>query len=262
MRCREVREAVLSARTESVATVHDHLKSCDECRTLAELSSAASVGPGASEAELDFLWRRVENAVAHEKGWAAWLRSVPTRWRVIFAATAATGIAVTVLVTTPRGDLHAYPGARLLLSLGIFAVALIALITLELRPLQRPALSSRASVLALLALALPLSVALLPEAALNHPVVAHQQYDCGLVGLTCGGALIALLRALDRSDAASVVIPAAAGGILANAALVFHCPAVSQLHLALAHAPIGLVLLFGYKGLRSARLRIARARGA
>ena len=72
-----------------------------------------------------------------------------------------------------------------------------------------------------------------------------------------------LLRVLDRSttEGRSLLVPAAAGGILANIALFVHCPAVSPLHLVLIHAPVGLVLLLGYKGFRSTRSRIARLRG-
>jgi hypothetical protein len=216
----------------------------------------------ASDAELDTLWKRVESAIAHETGVGAWLRSMPTRWRVILASGVAVVMPVILGFASPRSDLEAYPEMRLALSMGAFAVLLGVLIVLNLRPLQRPELSTRALIFAFVALAVPFLIALLPEVRLTHPVAFHDLHDCLLVGSICGGALMALLRALDRSiaNARALLVPAAAGGILANVALSLHCPVVSPLHLALIHAPIGLVLLYGYKGLRSAKMRVARVR--
>jgi hypothetical protein len=70
------------------------------------------------------------------------------------------------------------------------------------------------------------------------------------VGL--GGALLALLRGLDRGahrGEHSVLLAAAAAGVLANLALCFHCPLTGPLHLATVHAPIGFVLFLSYRRL-------------
>ncbi|HMJ54774.1 MAG TPA: NrsF family protein [Polyangiaceae bacterium] len=267
MKCREARRAVLGGRTLSAPTIREHLKSCGGCRALAaELSRSfrASSGQGgvATEAELDTLLQHVERVIAGEKGLAAWMRGMPTRWRVVLASSAAAALAVAFGVASPRLDLDAYPQTRLLLSVGAFLVLLGTLIVLNLRPLQRPELSTRSLIFAFVALAVPFLIALLPEAQLSSPVVRRDVHDCLLVGCICGAALMALLRVLDRStsDARSLLVPAAAGGVLGNVALFFHCPAVSPLHLALVHAPTGFVLLFGYRGFRATKSRIARAR--
>jgi hypothetical protein len=264
LRCSEVREAVLGGRALSAPTVQEHLKSCSGCGELAaEVSRSTGASGGAiTEGELNALFRRVEGAIAREKGLAAWLRDMPTPWRIVLATSAAAVMAVAIAVASPRGDLEAYPQTRLLLSLGAFTVLLGTLIVHNLRPLQVPDLSARALIFAFVALVVPFLISLLPEARLTHPVVFRDAHDCLLVGCVSGAALMALLRALDRStsDARSLLVPAAAGGILANVALFVHCPAVSPLHLALIHAPVGLVLLLGYKGFRSTSSRIARVR--
>ena len=40
---------------------------------------------------------------------------------------------------------------------------------------------------------------------------------------------------------------AAAAGLVANMALVLHCPGTRPLHLIIAHAPLGLLLLASYR---------------
>jgi hypothetical protein len=213
-------------------------------------------------AELDFLLARVEAAIAQEKGVFAWLRSMPTRLRIVLAGSATGAMAAALGLASPRVDLAVYPQWRLLLSAGVLAAVLGGLIVLNLRPLQRPELSMRAPLFVFAALAVPFLIALLPEVRLAHPVAFRDAHDCLLLGSLSGALLMVLLRALDRlkSDARSLLVPAAAGGILANFALSFHCPVVSPLHLVLIHAPIGVVLLFASTGLRSAGLRVARAR--
>jgi len=219
-------------------------------------------GPPVPQPDLEALWRRVESTIAREKGLLAWMRSRSTQWRVSVAGVAAAVIAVTLATARLRVDIDVYPQTRLLLSVGSFALLLGALIVLNLRPLQRPDVSTYALLFALAAFTVPFAIALLPEATLAHHVAFRDAHDCLLLGTISGAVLMTLLRALDRSasHARALVVPAAAGGVLANLALSLHCPVVSPLHLALIHAPIGLVLLLGSKGLRATKQRFTRAR--
>jgi hypothetical protein len=163
-----------------------------------------------------------------------------------------------------RPDIDLYPKGRLLSAIAIFTALVGVLATVQLRPLPAPPVSTRGFVLAIGALALPWVVALLPEAHLAHPAVFHDTNDCLLVGTMSGAALMVLLWMLDRSTSAarSLLLPAAAGGALANLALTFHCDILSPLHLAVIHAPVGILLLLGSQSIRAARLRTARERRA
>jgi hypothetical protein len=105
---------------------------------------------------------------------------------------------------------------------------------------------------------------LLPEPKRAYPVdTAGAGKNCFVVGVALGVALLTLLRGLDRSahrGENSVLLAAAASGLLANLALCFHCPLTGALHLATVHAPIGFVLLLSYRRLlRYLDLRSSRA---
>ena len=260
MRCDEAREAVLGGEALATPSLKEHLEACTECSGLAvELARS----PGA-EAELDSLRHRVEGALQGERGLVAGLRSLPTRWRMLMAASAAATMALALAMLSPRVDFAVYPLGRMMASAAMCTVLLVAIIAQNLRPLQAPDRSRRALWLASVAIIAPFSIALLPEAKLAHPVAFHDAHDCLLLGTLGGAALMTLLGVLDRRESAhrSLLVPAAAGGMLANLALLFHCPVTSPLHLVVIHAPIGIVLFGGHKGFRAARMRIARARAA
>jgi hypothetical protein len=249
------------------APATQHLTRCAACRALADELSSSLASRGADDAtraELDALLYRVERAIAGENGRTARLRNLSTAQRLACVGMAAVAMTLAVALLTTRADIDVYPKERLLFSAAVFAALLAGLSWLHIRPLPRPPLSTRAIMLALGALALPWVIALLPEAHLVHAIIFRDAHDCLLLGTISGAALMTLLGVLDRSTSTSrsLLFPAAAGGALANLILTFHCPIVNPLHLAAIHAPIGVVLLFGSQGLRAARLRVARARGA
>jgi hypothetical protein len=168
-----------------------------------------------------------------------------------------------VLVFGRRADFDAYPSWRLILNAVSYAGLLGLVSSLVLRPLHCPSASASWEV-ALLATSLlaPFGWAAATPPILSHVVApAGGGRDCLLVGIALGAALIALFRALDRApqtDVRSAALLAAAAGLLANLALLFHCPRMPSLHLAFVHAPIGLLLLFAYRGLAEAGRRFAR----
>jgi hypothetical protein len=265
LKCLEAREAVLGGQAPSTPALKEHLEACADCSTIAALywqaplpsREAAGCALGA---ELEPLRRRLESTLARERAWPARLRGLPTRWRILLAAVTAASMSIALGVLSPRVDLEVYPLARMLGSALVFAVVLAALLLRGLRPLQAPDRTSQALRWALVGLALPFAIAL-PEVHLARPVPFHDAHDCLLIGTVAGAVLMAVLAALDRKPAAtrSLLVAASAGGILANLALSFHCPVTSPLHLVVIHAPIGLVLLCGYRGVRFARRHIARA---
>jgi hypothetical protein len=255
-----MRDAALSAPATA------HLTQCAPCRALADELSSSLAPRGADDAthaELEVLLDRVERAIAGENTAAGWLRNLSTARRMAIVAIAAAALTLALALVATRPDIDLYPRGRLLSVVAAFTALLGVLATVQLRPLPAPPLSVRGLVLALGALALPWVIALLPEVHLAHAVIFRDAHDCLLLGTLSGAVLMLLLWMLDRStsSARSLLLPAAAGGALANLALTFHCPIVSPLHLAAIHAPIGVLLLFGSQSIRAVRLRMARARG-
>jgi hypothetical protein len=244
-----------------------HLTQCAPCRALADelLSSLAPRrADDATHAELEVLLGRVERVIAGENTVTGRLRNLSTARRIALVAIAAAAMTLALALVATRPDIDLYPKGRLLSAVAAFTALLGVLTTMQLRPLPAPPLSARGLVLALGALAVPWVIALLPEVHLAHAVVFRDAHDCLMLGTLSGAVLMVLLWMLDRSTSSvrSLVLPAAAGGALANLALTFHCPIVSPLHLAAIHAPIGVLLLFGAQSARAVRGRMARARGA
>jgi hypothetical protein len=207
---------------------------------------------------LERLLARVHESLDAEQGLQGRLRALPTRVRSLLVALAVALVLGVVLVFARRADFDAYPPWRLVLNAATY-VGLLALVSNRvLRPLHRPpACRSRELVLVSAALLAPFGWALAPLPMLSRvmdPVAGGR--DCLSVGITLGVALILLFRILDHAPQTanfrSAALFASGAGLLANLALAFHCPRTRPLHLAMLHAPIGLVLLFAYGGVLAA----------
>jgi hypothetical protein len=169
-----------------------------------------------------------------------------------FVAAALVGVAATRL----RSDWDVYPRQRLVVSGLVFGVGLAISLLLLLRSLGRP--RARAGVQAAMVafgLSIPLVLALLPGPHAAHPASAGHGADLWPRALACfaygtGLALpfLGTLWAVARSDRVAsfgLSLAAAAAGLVANAALLVHCPIVHLDHLLLGHASIGVVLVLG-----------------
>jgi hypothetical protein len=212
------------------------------------------------EVDLDQALARVRADIVRERGARGWLRSRPSWWRTIsVAALVAVAVAITA-ARFARPDLHVYPLRRMLLVMGSYLVLCAWSVREVLRPVQarwRDHLPG-----ALLALAIPWALALLPEAsrAAVVPLAGHG-HDCVAVGLLAGWLFILVLRAFGRDDevrGARLVWMIGGAGVLANAVLVLHCPLDRPMHLLATHAVLGVALAVQYLLVRRwLRIKIA-----
>ena len=214
------------------------------------------------DSEIERLLGTVEALVERDNSAVGKLRGLPTSARWAIAAAAVTLLVGCVFALLRRGDLATCPTWYIALMTASYAVPLALLVGRVLAPLHRlGSLPDRGDYLIGAAFFLPFFWALFPPAALVHAAQAVAiKRDCLALGVALGAMTIVALRALDRAadtEPRTVLMVAAAGGLVANLALFFHCPQTRLLHLALVHAPIGLLLLFTYR--RVASRRAARA---
>ncbi len=216
----------------------------------------ADLRPPAEDPDVERLLGNLEKLLDEEQGFRSKVRSLPTATRGLVAGGAALFAVLCVFLLVRRADFAAVRPWQLELAIGSYMLPLGILIWRLLLPLHRvETRSEHFAALITASFALPFLWAVVPPRAIAHVLQAADiRRDCLLLGLLVGGAFIALLRLLDRAadgDPRSLAMGAAAGGLLANLALVIHCPQTRFLHLALGHAPIGLLLLWAYR--RAAR---------
>jgi hypothetical protein len=242
--CVDVREALLAGRPLSGAEAQ-HAARCPVC---------SKIQPGGEVAFPQELLSAVESAVRHDTGFVAWLRALPTPFRVLTGYGAAAFFALGMASLRPRWLFGPIPVQRVALVLGVLSVLVAALLRLALWPLQVTTPSSRALRGGLLAAVfVPVYFALTPPnaeaVAFDAPGMAAATLGCFLFGALPGVLLVLALRALDRNAHRGLdvaLLAAACGGLAGNAALELHCPSVAPLHLLLGHATVGVVLIAAY----------------
>lgn len=255
--CESTRRSLLEQEEPSLEAL-DHWAECPICQEMVALETPpverGAPNSSAQTAELDRLFEGTEHRVAVEQGALAWLRSLPTRQRLLLGLGAAGIPALLQLLLARRADLAHYPTARLLLE----SACLIGLIALSANALLKPvhlpdrARTRRASlVLAFLAPVL-LAASASIEADLSS-VYRHiaelslpQAAKCLRYGSLLSAPVLCLVFALDRRGGHSRDFPALLagfGGLVGNLLLLYHCSSREPLHLLLGHATIGLLQL-------------------
>lgn len=211
--------------------------------------ASSEIGRKSPDAELDWLLGEVHASLAQERGAVAAVRAMPTAVRAALVTAGIATMIALVVVFAPRVDFEAFPPARLAVVAGSYVALLVLIASRALRPLHstmEPA--GREMALTAACFLAPFAWAFLPPPVLSHFVdTTGGGKDCLVLGLALGAAVIALIRFVDRApdtNFRAAALLAAAGGLTANLALVFHCPKTQPLHLLLVHAPIGLLLLF------------------
>lgn len=269
MDCAEIRDRLRAGELPAGEAAERHLGRCAACRELVENGAAVGRALAREPAETvgsvePDVWASLERRLAAEKGVRAWLRSRATSGRVLVAGAGATAI---MLVAWLVGG-----GVRLAeasaLWLGIFFAAAGVGLAVVLAPLGRPRLGRAPSTaLAIAGLGLPLlyalsSVALAgPAPDPGGPGFAARAFGCFAFGAMLSIPFLLVLWLLDRQDfglSRLLVRAGAVSGLVANGALVLHCPDTSPLHLVAGHAAVGLVLVllgiaFGARPVGAAR---------
>lgn len=224
---------------------------CATCQALIAAARLAPVGePEAFDAGAAFA--ELEGALAAEAGWRGRLRAWPTWARVLAVVLAALAIGALNAGFAPRPDLAHYPWPRLVLVLGLCFAGVWAAGAGALWPLSRPELKpATAGVLALLGLAIPLALALAPEAPATLPACAppagmFRQKAIGCLVFGCLCAVPALLAAATFTRGALSItdglLVASAGALCGQVALQLHCPIVGAEHQLAGHVPVALAL--------------------
>ncbi len=251
MNCVDVREALLRGDglpEEAVA----HAATCPVCGVLARKTDVGR--DDGAPADMGALFEQVSAAIARERGPVAWLRSRPSRERMILSAAWAFGLIALVAALMPRTHFAKVPVERAALVLASLAVLLALSIRFELRPLQLPPPSPRTKAgLFVGGLLLPIAFAFLPVpeslAFTRYTQITDQQatIGCFIIGCVTGALFVAGLSALDRGKLRSrraALFAGVMGGVAGNLALELHCPITSPAHLLLGHATVGFALLF------------------
>jgi predicted anti-sigma-YlaC factor YlaD len=266
--CAEIRDALLARETPSGPSVEEHLATCPGCREL--LADHAELGKGLASArdpetegpEFSALERRLTK----ERGLRAWLRSRPTIVRVAASIWCLLLVLTFFVLAARRVDWELYPALRLNLIFAGFALGAFVTIELSLRgPLRYDRKLHTA--LALVALVLPVGVALLPRAHLLHDASLEgtirdfggRALRCAVIGLLASAPLALLIHLFGREDKPTkltAALAAAAAGLAANLCLQAHCAITDPDHLLVGHALLGLVWL----GAFLAVARFSRAR--
>jgi len=204
------------------------------------------------------LLRQVRARIADDGGWRGRLRSLSTPARLLVCVLVLACTALAVVFLLRRSDLGAYPALRMVVSLLLLVAFAVATIRFFLRPLQqRGPHIAWAGAWALLGLALPVVLALLPEAhglVHEHPASFEGRGDdfwpraaaCLLFGVVTALPLAGLLLLVDRRDDVALgraALVAGVAGLAGNLVLLLHCPLVARGHLVAGHATVGVAFL-------------------
>jgi hypothetical protein len=262
--CERVRDAFLAGSVPSDPELLTHAVTCAECSLLlADEGELGQVLAKAGPAAVAPKWASVGNAVRNESGLRAWIRSRPTRQRLLMVLIAA----LTALVLGGRQPRHDEPNA-LMLGAGVlvFLAAALVCAALALGSLGRRLRSTgkRGAAIAV-GFLLPVGYALAHH---TSGAAAGQPLWPGILSCFGYGTLVVLplfimIWLLDRDEKPALlgsVITGIAAGLAANAALSLHCGQEDVAHLLLGHAAIGALL--GLVGAAFAALLARRRYGA
>ncbi len=251
--CSEIRDAFRAGHLPEGPEVSDHVADCESCSELfadeAQLGRALASNEPVPAPEKE-LWASLERSLTAEVGPRAWLRSRPTRVRGgLLVAAGALGVASAAAKLRP--DFATYPALSLATWLALFSLAALAMVRLLLPSPGRPAVADAAKGVALLvALVLPALYAL----GLMEPVASAVGHDPSFLRHAFGcfsyGAMLSLpvlivawsVERHERLPLGNALLAGGLAGLVANLALLFHCPMNERSHLVLGHATIGFVV--------------------
>jgi hypothetical protein len=244
--CERVRDAFLAGGLPDDPELLVHAKTCEECSLLlADEGELGQVLAKAGPAAVAPKWASVGNAVRNERGLRAWVRSRPTRQRLLMVLVAA----LTALVLGGRRPRHDQPDG---MALGVWVLVLLAATlvcaALALGSLGRLRSTGRRAVAIAVGALLPVGYALMQHtsgAAAASELLWPGILSCFGYGTLLVLPLFALIWLLDRDEKPALlgsVITGVAAGLAANAALSLHCAQKDTAHLLLGHAAIGAAL--------------------
>jgi len=253
MDCSQIRDAFLNGGALHQEQVEEHLASCPQCRALFEPDRSLGRELAAQASEVlslpqDF-FGQIEQRLARETGARAWLRSRPSRVRLLFLVLLVLCVLLVGGVLRQRADFGQYPALRMILLLCVYFVAITLAFGKELS--ESPRAEPFADYLGLLAfaLAVPVLAAFAPATEVSRLVGAGGAPSCFVYGALCTLPIALLAWAFDRDDRPTrrtVCLSAAALGLAANLLLELHCGNGNPAHVLLGHASLGVAWLVAW----------------
>ncbi len=207
------------------------------------------------DAKVDELFARVAaSTVDRPRSLRDRLRELKTPIRVALSLALALGVAAAVLAAIGVAPSVAEAGAGPFVAavgsvVGFMAVA----VAVSLRGAHRRSLGIAAWLLALVSLAAPIALGMLPgiwggRPAPAAPAAAHDFglscFGAGLVAALLTGLVIRLFQRDDRPTSWRLVALAAAGGLVAFGTSQLYCPSDDLLHVTVGHGLVGALLAF------------------
>lgn len=258
--CGAVRAALragLTARPDLQGPAREHAAICPPCAAL--LADGGALGrslerlePGAAPALPAALFAGVEAALAREaRSPLARLRGLPTWARRLLVLLSVLPVVIYhALQFGWRLDIDVYPMTRLALTLGVFALLALRNAWVAMRPPHESAESTaRACLFVALAAIASLVAALWPAPYPMSPALCWDTeegmaLECFAWGLTMGLPLVVTTVVLNRLNTfASLVLSAAAAGLVGSLVQAAQCPHVEASHLMWGHVTIVLALV-------------------
>lgn len=258
--CAAVREAVragLEARPDLAPAALDHAADCPPCAAL--LADGGALGQSLARepvpADVDpALLAGVERALAADgRSPLGWLRALPTWLRRLAVLASILPLVVWhALHFGWRVDLDVYPMLRLALTLGAFAALALRNAWVALRPVhEAPEPPARSWTFVGLALLASLLAAAWPAPYPMSPTLCwaseeDMAFECFTWGVALGLPLVVTTVVLNRlNGGASIVLAAAAAGLVGSLVQAAQCPHVGTAHLLIGHVTIVVALVAG-----------------
>lgn len=250
MDCSQIRDAFVNGRQLPEDQSAEHLASCPQCRALFEPDAALGrrLAAQASEAlplNEDF-WGQLEQRLERESGPRAWLRSRPSRLRLMLVLLPLLLVLIAGGLLRHRADFAHYPFSRVGLLLCIYVLAIALALGKELSESPRSNPLRDHFGLLFFALLVPALAAFAPATEVSRLAGPDGALACFGYGALFTLPIAVLLWALDRDDRPSfrtVCLSAAALGLASNLLLELHCGNGNPAHVLLGHASLGLAWL-------------------
>jgi hypothetical protein len=250
MDCSEIRDAFVSGIRLPEEQVQAHLASCPQCRALFEGDAEVGRNLATQASETlpfpDELFGQLEHRLALETGPRAWLRSRPSRVRLVFVLLPLLLVLLAGGLLRQRVDFALYPAQRVALLLCVYFIAIVLALGTELSESYRRNPLRDHLALFLFALLVPVLAAFAPATEASRQAGPEGALGCFSYGALLTAPIAALLWAFDRDDRPSlrtVCLSAAALGLSANFLLELHCGNGNAQHVLLGHASLGLAWL-------------------
>lgn len=262
--CRDARAAIARGEIGEDDALLGHLETCEACADLAEESGLLADAIDQYTEEDEEILVSTHDRIAADVGAAIWLKTRPTWLRRTMAIASAIALFLFALVAVRRHDFSEYPVDRMMLTIAVMLVLLVASLWIGLRPLHQPSLPAWVNgTLTAVSVVATFLFAAVPT--LYLPVAPHVDLlqalgmPCLYLGVLVGIPVYALARLLDRgASPLAAVLAALASGLTGNLVLQVHCAETSPMHLVFGHFSVLVAFLIVAAAMVLIELRVRK----